>query len=192
MTAEAVRMLMHEHEIILKAVRGLGDMAEVLRRGGQVDPAALRDVVGFMRNFADTCHHAKEEALLFPALVKAGMPERDGPVAVMKGEHAQARVCIGKLETAIHALAEGIADAPAQVATAIGCIEELYPQHIAKENNVLFPMAERLLRPAALDGLARDFYEAERALGEASHSYWASVAERLASAASRATPAATN
>jgi hemerythrin-like domain-containing protein len=179
--SRAIRALMHEHEIILTAVSGIGRMAETLRGGGHVEIAALREAVDFMRNFADKCHHAKEEDLLFPALTRAGMPENGGPIAVMKAEHAQARICVGNLASAIDAYEGGESVGSTRVAAAIDCIETLYPQHVAKENNVLFPMAEQILSSAILGALAKQFEATERMLGEEEHHRWAAVAEQLAS-----------
>jgi hemerythrin-like domain-containing protein len=133
-----------------------------------------------MRTFADKCHHAKEEDLLFPALVAAGFPETTGPVAVLKSEHAQARVCIGNLAAAIDVYYSDEPSGRAQIIAVVGCIAELYPQHIAKENNVLFPMAEQRLAAGELERLGNQFDAAERALGEETHHHWAAVAERLA------------
>jgi hemerythrin-like domain-containing protein len=180
--SKAIAALMHEHEIILKMVGALENMAAALREHRSVELAALREAVEFMRTFADKCHHAKEEDLLFPALVAAGLPETTGPVAVLKSEHARARVCIGNLAAAIDVYDSDEPSGRAQIIAAVGCITELYPQHIAKENNVLFPIAEQFLSAAALDALGTQFDEAEHSLGDHTHHHWAAAAERMASA----------
>ena len=179
MTSRAIAALMHEHEIILKAVSGLQRMSTALRRRQEVEIAALRDGVEFMRTFADRCHHAKEEDLLFPALVAAGLPANMGPIAAMKAEHAEARACVAKLAAAVDAYGSRDASGALRIVAAVDCIESLYPQHIAKENNVLFPMAERQLTPDELTLLGNQFDAAEHALGEGTHHHWAAVAERL-------------
>ena len=53
--------------------------------------ADLDDAMDFIKTFADSCHHAKEEDLLFPAMGEAGFPSRGGPVGVMLMEHEQGR-----------------------------------------------------------------------------------------------------
>ncbi len=178
--SRAIAALMHEHEIILKAVDGLDRMSAALRNGRRVEPAALREAVEFMRAFADTCHHAKEEDLLFPAMVAAGLPAEAGPIAVMKSEHAGARACIASLAAAIDAYQGGDPAGAARVVAAIDCIENLYPQHIAKENNILYPIAEARLGAGELDAMARQFDAIEKAQGKEAHHHWAGVAERIA------------
>jgi len=55
-----------------------------------VDTKDMHDFIGFLKEFADKCHHGKEEGLLFPALIQAGLPEKGGPIGVMLADHARA------------------------------------------------------------------------------------------------------
>ena len=79
----AIDMLSKEHKIILQVVLGLHGLAGHLREGRRVDVELLREAVDFMREFADKCHHAKEEELLFPALVAHGVPLHGCPLDVI-------------------------------------------------------------------------------------------------------------
>ena len=153
-TSRVTAILTHEHNIILKVVTAATRMAIALREGQPIKVSALRETVGFMRNFADRCHHAKEEDLLFPALVKVGLPETTSPIAVLKSEHAQARSCMTRLDAAIDAYEKNDPAGRDQIIADIACMGSLYPQHIEKENGVLFPMAEKMLSPAELADLA--------------------------------------
>ncbi len=140
--SQAIDDLMHEHEAILSALQILERFEQRLATGQPTDTADLRAFLGFLKEFADTCHHGKEEGILFPALVAAGMPAQGGPVAVMLDEHAQGRRWIAQMEAS---LAPAL-DAPRFLEAARG-YRELLHVHIRKENEVLFPMAERLLAP---------------------------------------------
>ena len=73
---EAIETLMAEHQQILGAIGALEVYAGEVRRGGG-DAAELGRFVTFIREFADAHHHAKEEDMLFAAMVEAGFP-RDG------------------------------------------------------------------------------------------------------------------
>ena len=80
--------------------------------------------------------------------VRAGVPENGGPIAVMKAEHDQGRAAVAALDAAAAAYAE---HGPAErdgVIRAIDAIAALYPSHIFKEDNVLYPMARAHLPPA--------------------------------------------
>jgi len=178
-TSKAIDALMHEHEIILKVVRGLDRIAAALTAKRAADVETLREAVAFMRTFADKCHHGKEEDLLFPALVAAGVPDAGGPVGVMKSEHVQARECVGKFAEAVERHARGEPAARDEIVHAIACLNGLYPQHILKENNVLFPMADKILTATSLERLHEAFEKVEEALGEDVHHRFASFAKRL-------------
>ena len=67
----ATAVLRHEHEAIVLALRIL---AEIDRHAIAHDPVHLEDLralVDFLAEFADTCHHGKEEQLLFVQLTQA-------------------------------------------------------------------------------------------------------------------------
>ena len=123
-----------------------------LEAGETVPADELLGILDFLKTFADKCHHGKEEDILFPALESAGMPRDSGPIGVMLHEHTLGRGHIREMETAL----AGNENHRAFVAPALNYIE-LLTQHIAKENNVLFPMAERLLGVPTLTAMHDDF-----------------------------------
>jgi hypothetical protein len=55
---------------------------------------SIGDCSGFFRNFADRCHHSKEEDELFPKMVEHGIPKEGGPIGVMLMEHDQGRAFV--------------------------------------------------------------------------------------------------
>ncbi|MGB5235002.1 MAG: hemerythrin domain-containing protein, partial [Candidatus Macondimonas sp.] len=102
-----IHQLTHEHHHILQVVHGLSAIDQELAAGRMPDLARLRDIVAFMREFADQCHHAKEEAILFPAMEDKGVPHDDCPLEGLLREHARGRELVGALATATAALAGG-------------------------------------------------------------------------------------
>lgn len=79
-------ILKEEHVLILEMLRVIEAMCAKMDKGERPDIASLEKMIDFIRNFADKCHHAKEEKLLFPALEKAGIAREGGPVGVMLHE----------------------------------------------------------------------------------------------------------
>ena len=82
-----IQQLTHEHHHILQVVHGLSVIDQELAAGDRPDPARLRTIVAFMREFADQCHHAKEEAILFPAMEDKGVPHGGCPLEALRREH---------------------------------------------------------------------------------------------------------
>lgn len=91
-------------------------------------------------------HFATEEQVLFPAFETAtGMSS--GPSQVMRFEHAQMRELLARMGQAVAAQDAG--DFAGQAETLL----VLMQQHNMKEENILYPMCERML---ADEGLALD------------------------------------
>ena len=163
--SRAIEDLLHEHEAILSALTILANINRKLQTASPVDPGDLSAFVGFLKEFADKCHHGKEEGLLFPAMAEAGVPQAGGPLGVMLREHEEGRRWIAAMSAAI----EPQLDATAFIRAAQG-YTQLLQAHIGKENLVLFPMAERVLSPARLESLYQAFEDHEsKMIGQGRH-----------------------
>ena len=149
-----------------------------IKAGVAVPVAELLGILDFLKVFVDKCHHGKEEDILFPALEAAGMPRDNGPIGVMLHEHTLGRGHIRDMDAAL----AGSPDLLGFVAQA-QAYSELLTQHIAKENTVLFPMAERLLGMPALTAMHDAFerLEAER-IGPGRHEAFHQLLDNLATA----------
>ena len=158
---KATEVLRQEHEVILKMLDATEELARQLTAGRRVEPRVLDGLQEFLRLFADQCHHGKEEDLLFPKLEQKGMPRQAGPIGVMLIEHDQGRAWIRQMMQASAAYAQGRPEAPSNWANAARGYAALLRDHIAKENNILFVMAERMLSPEEQSELSAQFERAE-------------------------------
>lgn len=161
----ATAVLRREHEAIVLALRIL---AEIDRHAIVHDPIHQEDLhalVDFLAEFADACHHGKEEQLLFVQLTQADALQAKPVVDRLRTEHAQGRHWIAKMRQALQPPLRSEAFHEAARA-----YTQLLLEHIDKENTVLFPMAERLLTTAQLAELSRDFERFEvRVMGPQRH-----------------------
>ena len=149
--------LMHEHEIILHMLSGAERLAQSIGTSRSVDTAKVKDVIDFSRHFTDGCHHSKEEKHLFVRLEEKGMPKEQGPIAVMLSEHRMGRELIRQIETALQEYQSGKKEASESIGQSILRYVELLRAHIAKENNILFPMGDRLLTSEDQQFLEKSF-----------------------------------
>lgn len=160
-TNSPTQMLEDEHLVIAKVVGAAPVLADRLEAGQLVDVETLLDVVEFMRIFADKCHHGKEEELLFPALEEVGIKREGGPIGVMLEEHERGREYVRTMKRAMsHHRAGQDPGATGFIREARGYID-LLDQHIDKEDNVLFPMAEKQLAETTQAELAEGFERIE-------------------------------
>jgi len=137
--------LVNEHRLILRMITLLETNAARTARGSYSNWQFYLDGVDFIRNYADRFHHAKEEDILFEALVKNGMPREHSPVAAMLMEHDQGRTHVRALEAAVRDALAGVADKETVIAEHALAYAGLLREHIAKEDDILYPLAERLI-----------------------------------------------
>lgn len=157
----ATEQLRAEHDGILTMLEILEEICERMTAGKKANLDHLEKIVEFLSVFADQCHHGKEEGLLFPALEKAGIPREGGPIGVMLTEHDHGREHIRNMRKALAELKEGREGEERFVEAATGYIE-LLRNHIQKENNVLFIMAEKSLSESEQESLLDQFETLEK------------------------------
>ena len=135
---KATEALRHEHESILSVL----EIAEDVMRSGHPAEDKFKfgnEFIYFLSVFTDRCHHGKEESLLFPTLILKGLPDDDGPIGVLIQEHVYGIAMVKTMRSDVEEkdlirLIEHIAEYTIFIR-----------KHIAKENNVLYPLADKIL-----------------------------------------------
>ncbi len=178
---KATELLVEEHDLIEKALALLEKASDWVESGKDVDPEIFLQLGEFIRSFADRCHHAKEEDLLFKRMEQRGIPREGGPIGQMLLEHDEGR----RYTRAMVAAAEqwktdGDRSRAVEVAQNARKYAELLRQHIFKENNILYPMGERFLSERDFAELEAEFARVEReVVGEGVHEKYAQLVEHL-------------
>jgi hemerythrin-like domain-containing protein len=135
-----------EHDAVQITLKVLDSICNEAEKTGEIsNPDHLEQLIDFFRTFVDTCHHGKEEELLFPALEEVGVSREGGPIGVMLKEHQQGRDLVGNMNAALSRYTGGDRAAARDLIRHARAYIVLLNQHIDKENNVLFPMADRHL-----------------------------------------------
>ena len=148
---KSIDRLVAEHDIIERGLTVLEKVVTRIESGESIPDDFPQWAPDFFRQFADKCHHAKEEDLFFPLLKERGIPDEGGPIGVMLNEHVLGRDCVRRMREA----SEVEEFDATKFATAAKESISLLRQHIFKENNVLFKMAEQVLSEdddAEMDG----------------------------------------
>ena len=136
--------LRRDHELIEKAIKAMESTIQLLNDGKKIPESILLPTIDFSKNFTDVCHHTKEEKSLFPALEQAGMPSNMGPIAIMLMDHKRTREIATQMEeSAKDYLSSGNS---AKLISDMKQYVEHVTEHLWKENNRLFMMAEARLQ----------------------------------------------
>ncbi|MFB1006344.1 MAG: hemerythrin domain-containing protein [Nitrosopumilus sp.] len=137
MSTESLR---RDHELIEKVIKAMQSTIELLNDKKQIPESILLPVIDFSKNFTDVCHHTKEEKSLFPALEEAGMPTTMGPIAMMLLDHQRSREIGNEMEkSAKEYLSSGNSE---KLIADMQLYVDHITEHLWKENNKLFMMAE--------------------------------------------------
>lgn len=179
--AKPTEILMDEHRVIELVLTALEALA---RRPALESLEHWKKALDFIRRFADECHHFKEEKVLFPAMEEHGIPREGGPIGMMLLEHEEGRGYVRAMTSAVETLA-----APERGATSdeLGQNARAYirllREHIQKEDQILYPMAESVIPAAELPVLQARFAEHEaREMGAGTHERYLKIARDLATA----------
>jgi len=158
---DITQALVNEHRLILRMLTLIERNAPRTTDGTYSNWQFYLDGVDFMRNYADSFHHAKEEDVLFEALVKNGMPREHSPVAAMLMEHDQGRAFVKAMENATLGALNGQSGRERIIADNALAYAALLREHISKEDEVLYPLAERVIPDTMRDDIIAGYAAAE-------------------------------
>jgi len=142
---KATQQLKDEHEGIKLMLSIMEKISRDLSEGKALNFVHYEIIIDFLKGFVDKCHHAKEEEILFPALENHGIQNENGPIGMMLNEHRKGRELIIILDMAIKEFKGGNRPAINNIISCSKDYVQLLRNHIEKENNVLFMMADKVL-----------------------------------------------
>jgi len=173
-------LLKDEHKDIKLMLQVIDKICEMLEAGKNIPSEHLEQIVAFIQGFADKCHHAKEEDLLFPAMEECGFPRQAGPIGVMLLEHEEGRRFVRAMKEATEKYKEGDRKAAALFVENAQSYIALLRQHIDKEDNILYEMADRNLSGEQNKKLEEDFERVEKEVtGPSQHEEFKAILNRL-------------
>jgi uncharacterized protein len=169
-------LLMTDHQLteqVFEAVeRELGE-------GQPPSASTLRQAAVYFREYVDGCHNRKEEDHLFPLIEQRGIPRHGGPLAVMLAEHEQNRNLLPQFCALVDDYAGGNAGALAELRRVFADYAALLKQHFWKENDILYPMARRVMSQDDAEAVVRGIDATERAVGENTRAKYYAIAKRI-------------
>ena len=131
-----------EHEGIKLMLKILD---KVCSKPEEINHEHFAKMLEFLKVFVDKCHHGKEEDLLIPAMVEAGVPKDKGAIKFTLLEHIEGRGYVKDMSEAFDKLKNGGRKASGEILENARNYIDLLIKHIDKENTILFPMADKLL-----------------------------------------------
>jgi len=172
------KLLVDDHEMIERAMDVL--KKELMKMPDKPhDSFVIRRAVDFLLEFGDRTHNRKEETVLFPLMVKHGIPE-DGPIRVMLMEHESERNLLAKMMTDISGLEKATVEEKEMFKENGIEYLEIRANHIWKENDVLFNMGRQVFQEKENQYLMEEFDRiSTSAYGESAYQKFTQMLEEV-------------
>ncbi|MBK7628749.1 MAG: hemerythrin domain-containing protein [Bacteroidales bacterium] len=133
------KILSDEHQNIVKVTDIVLNECDQMEKGKSTNNAFFEKVILFIQKYADGFHHKKEEDILFKTMLSSLDNMHCNPIPVMLNEHDEGREYVKYM---IEALSQN--NKEGLIENARGYCH-LLQDHIYKEDNILYPMAEQSL-----------------------------------------------
>jgi uncharacterized protein len=151
-------------------------------KGGPTN-AMVASLLDYARNYVDRCHNMKEEQHLFALIEKRGIPRSGGPLAVMLGEHEQSRGLVARMVPAAEAVLAGDRSRLVEFQKVFSEYGALLKAHFWKENDILYPMALRVMQPGDGEAVVAGIEQVEASLGPSTREKYYRIADEIIHAA---------
>lgn len=175
----AIGSMTLEHRRIKAVINSLANAVAALGGGKRLNTQKLRGVGEFLRIYADERHHVREEELFFPVLMCHGVPAQGCPIGGLNHEHEVGRSLVSSLDQGIAGYEARAAGAETGLRQTLQEIIQLYRKHLWMEDEMVFPMAARLLTADDDQKLGEQFTDLDFLIGAERIARLEQFAERL-------------
>jgi hemerythrin-like domain-containing protein len=155
-----MQKLVDEHKLIKRLVAQIPHIIESIDLETEEGRQRVLDGVDFIRNYADSNHHAKEEDLLFKYF--------DEDAEIIKAMHEDHRNARSRVKNIVEGVESGDRES---VIENLGAYRELLTDHIRKEDDILYPWMDRNITTTQVGKLFSSFSEVDERFGEAPARY---------------------
>jgi hemerythrin-like domain-containing protein len=141
----ALDIIRSEHRALAAVIHGLQYLVEQVRKGGPTpDLKVFRAMIHYIDAFPERLHHPKEDRYLF-AKIQQRYPEGNAIIFGLEAQHVHGAQLIRELERALLAWEEEGATAFPDFAHQVREFSEFHWRHMREEEDVVLPLAERVL-----------------------------------------------
>ena len=155
--AQALNIIRDEHRSIAAILHGMQHLVRQIReRKAKIDPKVFRAMLYYLDTFSERMHHPKEDRYLFDPLRRRGAGS-DALIAELEREHADGGNAIRRVEQCLIRYEEGGEKEFPEFAGEVERFVEGYWEHMRKEEERVFPLAQKLFTNDDWDAIDRAF-----------------------------------
>ena len=169
-------LLTTDHETTEKVFAAL---EQAFAAPGGPPAAVVALMLDYFSVYVDQCHNMKEEQHLFPLIERLGIPREGGPLGVMLGEHEQSRTLLARWKPLAQAYVAGDRSTLLPLRDGFAEYSTLLKNHFWKENDILYPMALRVVREADAQKVVAGIEQVEAGLGAGTRARYYGIAAEI-------------
>jgi hemerythrin-like domain-containing protein len=142
--AKALNIIRDEHRSIAAILHGMQHLVGQIReRKAKIDPKVFRAMLYYLDTFSERMHHPKEDRYLFDPLRRRGAGS-DSLIAELEKDHAEGGNALRRVEQCLIRYEEGGEKEFPEFAGEVDRFVKGYWEHMRKEEEQVFPLAQKL------------------------------------------------
>jgi DUF438 domain-containing protein len=175
-TQKWAELLMLDHETTEKVFEA-GQKAFEGEEGP--DKELIVNIMEYFIGYVDGCHNKKEEEHLFPLIEKRGVSRHGGPLAVMLQEHEKSRELLAKLKPLADSYVSDKSTDVSELKSVFLEYTDLLKNHFWKENDILYPMAKKVMSDEDNQLIVAGIEKAEDSVGPNTRERFYGLADKI-------------
>ena len=157
--------LSKEHNDILELLAIMSRISKNILSNKVFYTSDIEEIIDFLKHFIEKSHHKKEE-VFYPILTVADIPNDKEELSVMLYEHVLAHNYLKDISSCIMNCKIGNSFSQELLAESMMKYVVLLRGHIKKEENIIFPMADKVLNKHQQDEVYAIFEKIEEKIVE--------------------------
>jgi hemerythrin-like domain-containing protein len=149
--------LMNEHKAIRLMISVMSNISNSIKENKVFYTNDVEKIVDFLSVYADKCHRTKEESVFFPALLMTDYPSKKMPVGLLINEHLIAKGYLEEILSSSVNCKLGSTFSCDRIADCMANYVELIDNHMQKEEEDFFPLANKALSEEAQIEISKQF-----------------------------------
>jgi len=173
--------LKSEHNDILELLKIMSKIAESIKSNDVFYPNDVEEIIDFLKHFIEKSHHGKEE-VFYTELISTGVPKENESLSIMKYEHVLIRNYLKDINSCVENCKIGNSFSGVFLADSLTNYVVLMTNHIKKEEEIIYPLAESELSKAKLIDISKEFERIEeKIIHHGFHDHYHKLVEKLQS-----------
>jgi len=147
--------LMYEHKAITLVLNVMSNISNSIKNKKVFYTNDMEKIVDFLSVYVDKCHRNKEETVFYPALLLSKCPIKS--IGLIINEHLIGKGYLAEITCCVENCKIGTTFSGERIADCMANYVLLIHDHIQKEENNFFPLANKALSGEAQTEISKQF-----------------------------------